>query len=147
MASLRQDSILFDKTLGCHAGGELGDATGLVTETMSHTKVERILAWLLRRFPRRITPERARFTPGWRRSVLTILSSSTVSGRLTFGRAATLLHPMHGWFYSPVVNAYHTIFTSNARRVCRDGSARSTLCSQRYHCPLPTWRAHRYESW
>jgi ADP-ribosylglycohydrolase len=125
MAKLDKGSVLYDKILGCLAGGALGDAMGATTEMMTYQKIEELFGWVDRPLPSGRTPDTARFSPGRPAGVYTddtqlkhLVCEAIIrkNGRVTADDlAATWLERMQGWFYTPVVNAYHKVYAGDAR--------------------------------
>ena len=125
MTKLSHDSVLYDKILGCLAGSALGDAIGGATEMMSYQKIEELFGWVDQPLPSGDTLETARFDPGRPAGVITddtqlkqLLCEAIIrrGGRVTADDWADVwLEQMAGWFYTPVVNAYHKLFTGDVR--------------------------------
>jgi ADP-ribosylglycohydrolase len=125
MTKLSNNSILDDKILGCLAGSALGDAIGGATEMMSYQKIEELYGWVDQPLPSGDTLETARFDPGRPAGVITddtqlkhLLCEAIIrrGGRVTADDwAAVWLEQMSGWFYTPVVNAYHKLFAGDVR--------------------------------
>ena len=125
MLNVNENSRLYDKVLGCLAGGALGDAMGGATEMMSFQKIEALFGWVDRPLPSGDTAETARFDPGRPAGVVTddtqlrnLLCEAIIrkGGRVIADDWAVVwLEQMRGWFYTPVVNAYHKIFAGDVR--------------------------------
>lgn len=125
IATDRSPGRLFDAIYGCLLGGAVGDAMGGATEMMSYQMIERVFGWIDALQPRGATVETARFEPGAPAGRVTddtrlrnLLCSTIirVGGRVTADDwAETWLADMEGWFFTPVVNAYHKVFARDAR--------------------------------
>lgn len=116
---------LFDAVYGCLLGGAIGDAMGGATEMMHYKQIERVFGRVETLQPRGAAPDTARFEPGAPAGQVTddtrlrnLLCSAIirVGGRVTADDwAKTWLDEMEGWFFTPVVNAYHKVFSQAAR--------------------------------
>ena len=125
MTELRKGSTLYTKVLGCLAGSALGDVMGGVTEMMHYRKIENVFGWVDRPLPGGATPETARFELDRPAGVFTddtqlkhLLCEAIIrkGGRVSADDLAKVwLEEMDGWFYTPVVNAYHKVFAGDAR--------------------------------
>lgn len=118
-------SSLADKVRGCIIGGTLGDSLGGITEMMHYQTIERTFGEIddLRatgatsdsaRFDSNLPP--GRFTDDTRLKHLIINGISEHQGPMTadqFGRY--LLAHLHGWYFTPVVNAYNKMSASACR--------------------------------
>jgi len=118
------DTKLFDAVYGSLVGGAIGDAMGGATEMMTYEHIERVFGIVDSLHPRGATLTTARFEPGAPVGQVTddtrlrnLLCRAIVrkGGRVTADDwAETWLDEMEGWFYTPVVNAYHKVFTKAA---------------------------------
>jgi ADP-ribosylglycohydrolase len=125
MTKLSNNSGLDDRIFGCLAGSALGDAIGGATEMMSYQKIEEIYGWVDQPLPSGDTLETARFDPGRPAGVITddtqlkhLLCEAIIrrGSRVTADDWAEVwLEQMSGWFYTPVVNAYHKLFAGDIR--------------------------------
>lgn len=125
MFEVKENSVLYDKILGCVVGGALGDAIGGATEMMSFEKIATLFGWVDRPLPTGDTPDTARFSPGLPPGAFTddtrlkhLLCKAIIKkgGRVTADDLAEVwLQDMEGWYYTPVINAYHKIFLGDAR--------------------------------
>ena len=125
MTEFNEQSSLYDKVLGCLAGSALGDAIGGATEMMSYQKIEEIYGWVDQPLPSGETLETARFDPGRPAGVVTddtqlknLLCEAIIrkGGRVIADDWAEIwLEQMAGWFYTPVVNAFHKLFHDTVR--------------------------------
>jgi ADP-ribosylglycohydrolase len=125
MVELDKNSVLYDKILGCLVGGALGDAIGGATEMMSYEKIESLFSWIDRPLPTGNTPDTARFSPGLPAGAFTddtrlkhLLCKAIMikGGRVTADDLAEIwLEEMEGWYYTPVINAYHKIYLGDSR--------------------------------
>ena len=116
---------LYDAIYGCLLGGAVGDAMGGATEMMSYQRIEEVFGTVQTLLERGATAETARFEPGAPAGQVTddtrlrnLLCSSIIraGGRVTADEwARTWLDEMEGWFFTPVVNAYHKVFMNEAR--------------------------------
>lgn len=114
-------SKLLDAIYGSLVGGAIGDAMGGVTEMMSYQRIAEVFGTVDSLLPRGATPQTARFDPGaaagqvtddTRLRDLLCLAIIRSPGRITADEwAQTWLDEMEGWFFTPVVNAYHKVFT------------------------------------
>jgi len=106
-------------------GGAIGDAMGGATEMMSYQRIGEVFGTVQTLLERGTTAETARFEPGAPAGQVTddtrlrnLLCSAIVRarGRVTADEwARTWLEEMEGWFFTPVVNAYHKVFMNEAR--------------------------------
>jgi ADP-ribosylglycohydrolase len=111
---------LFDKMYGCLLGGAIGDAMGGVTEMMHYRHIASVFGSVRDLLPRGAAVTTARFEPGAPAGQVTddtrlrnLLCSAIIAarGRVTADDwANTWLTEMEGWFFTPVVNAYHKVF-------------------------------------
>ena len=111
---------LLDKIYGCLLGGAIGDAMGGVTEMMDYHHIEAVFGTVQDLLPRGVAATTARFEPGAPAAQVTddtrlrnLLCSAIIQarGRVTADDwAKTWLAEMEGWFFTPVVNAYHKVF-------------------------------------
>lgn len=111
---------LFDKIYGCLLGGAIGDAMGGVTEMMHYRHIEAVFGMVQDLLPRGAATTTARFDPGAPAGQVTddtrlrnLLCSAIIRtrGRVTADEwAKTWQTEMEGWFFTPVVNAYHKLF-------------------------------------
>jgi len=118
-------SRLYDAIYGCLLGGAIGDAMGGATEMMSYRRIEEVFGSVQSLLGRGPTADTARFEPGAPAGQVTddtrlrnLLCSSIIRarGRVTADEwAATWLDEMEGWFFTPVVNAYHKMFMHDVR--------------------------------
>ncbi len=125
MVKLDQNSILFNKILGCLIGGALGDAIGGASEMMLYEKIEQQFGWIDRPLPTGTTPDTARFSRGLPAASFTddtrlkhLLCEAIIrkQGRVTADDLAEVwLEKMKGWYYTPVLNAFHKIFSGTVR--------------------------------
>jgi len=125
MSTINRNSELFNKILGCLAGGALGDSIGGVTEMMHYKTIERLFGWVDQPMPTGKSRDTARFSPGLPAGAYTddtrlkhLLCEAIIvkGGRVTADDLATIwLEKMTGWYYYPVINAYHKIFHGDAR--------------------------------
>ena len=116
---------LYDAIYGCLLGGAVGDAMGGPTEMMSYQRIAEVFGTVQTFLERGATAETARFDPGAPAGQVTddtrlrnLLCSSIIRahGRVTADEwARTWLDEMEGWFFTPVVNAYHKVFMNEAR--------------------------------
>lgn len=119
MAGLR------DKVRGCMLGGTLGDSLGGITEMMHYETIERTFGEIddpratgstseSARFDSDLPP--GRFTDDTRLKHLIIEGIAQHQGPMTadeFGRY--LLDHLHGWYFTPVVNAYNKMAVGACR--------------------------------
>ncbi len=115
---------LSDKIYGCLLGGAIGDAMGGVTEMMHYRHIETVFGTVQTVLPRGAAATTARFEPGAPAGQVTddtrlrnLLCSAIIraGGRVTADDwASTWLTDMDGWFFTPVVNAYHKVFMKDA---------------------------------
>jgi ADP-ribosylglycohydrolase len=92
---------------------------------MSYQKIEELFGWVDQLLPSGDTLESARFDPGRAAGVVTddtqlkqLLCEAIIrkGGRVTADDWAEIwLEQMDGWFYTPVVNAYHKLFAGDVR--------------------------------
>lgn len=125
MTETNPTTRLFDKVLGCLAGGTLGDAIGGATEMMHYEKIEGLYGWVDRPLPSGADQGTARFTPGRAAAIYTddtqlkhLLCAAIIrkNGRVTADDWAEVwIEEMRGWFYTPVVNAYHKVVQDSVR--------------------------------
>jgi ADP-ribosylglycohydrolase len=125
MNTVNRNSVLYKKILGCLLGGALGDAIGGATEMMLYSKIEDLFGWVDRPLPTGNTPQTARFSPGLPAGEFTddtrlkhLLCNAIIrkGGRVTADDLAQVwLKDMTGWYYTPVINAYHKIYHGDAR--------------------------------
>lgn len=118
-------SKLYSKVYGTLAGGAIGDATGGVTEMMHYETIAKTFGEI--DGPRdygkstetaRFDPDEAagRYTDDTRLKHLLVDLIAEKSGRVTsddFGHH--LQKHLSGWYYTPVINAYHKMVTQNVR--------------------------------
>lgn len=119
MGSLR------DKVRGCIIGGTLGDSLGGITEMMHYETIERTFGEIDDMRPTGATNETARFdsnlppgrfTDDTRLKHLIIEGIAERRGPMTadqFGRH--MLEHLHGWYFTPVVNAYNKMSVGACR--------------------------------
>lgn len=115
---------LFDRIYGCLLGGAIGDAMGGVTEMMHYRHIEMVFGTVRDLLPRGAATTTARFEPGAPAGQVTddtrlrnLLCSAIIAarGRVTADDwAKTWLTEMEGWFFTPVVNAFHKVFMKEA---------------------------------
>ena len=119
-----RNTRLFNAVYGSLVGGAIGDAMGGVTQMMTYEHISQVFGVVNSLHPRGATPEAARFEPGAPAGQVTddtrlrnLLCGAIIrkGGRVTADDwAETWLDDMEGWFYTPVVNAYHKVFTKTA---------------------------------
>ena len=134
-------SKLYDAIYGCLLGGAIGDAMGGATEMMSNRHIEEVFGTVQTLLARGPTAETARFEPQAPAGQVTddtrlrnLLCSAIIRarGRITADEWSQVwLEEMEGWFFTPVVNAYHKVFMKEARP--REAGAPSRA-SQQYRC-------------
>ena len=111
---------LFDKIYGSLLGGAIGDAMGGVTEMMHYRHIQTVFGTVRDLLPRGTAATTARFEPGAPAGQVTddtrlrdLLCSAIIAARSRVTAdewAKTWLTEMEGWFFTPVVNAYHKVF-------------------------------------
>lgn len=118
-------SGLHDKVRGCIIGGTLGDSLGGITEMMHYKTIIQTFGEItdLRatgashdsaRFDANLPP--GRFTDDTRLKHMIINGIAENGGPMTadqFGRY--MIDHLHGWYFTPVVNAYNKMFVGAAR--------------------------------
>jgi ADP-ribosylglycohydrolase len=123
--SSERGSRLYEAIYGCLLGGAIGDAMGGATEMMSYRHIEEVFGTVETLLARGPDPRTARFEPGAPAGQVTddtrlrnLLCSAIIRarGRITADEwAETWLDEMEGWFFTPVVNAYHKVFMQETR--------------------------------
>src|SRR5439155_17945769 len=119
-----RNTRLFNAVYGSLVGGAIGDAMGGATEMMTYEHISHVFGVVNSLHRRGATPEAARFEPGAPAGQVTddtrlrnLLCGAIIrkGGRVTADDwAETWLNEMEGWFYTPVVNAYHKVFMKDA---------------------------------
>lgn len=116
---------LYDRVSGSIIAGTLGDSIGGVTEMMHYKTIERVFNRVDGPRPTGSDPSTARFDPGLEAGRYTddtrlkfflvdaIAAHDDVLTADTFG--AYMKNNLTGWFFTPVVNAYHKMWTNGVR--------------------------------